>query len=176
MKISEARQLYAAQLNTLRTKKQELTKMLKEMPASGPNVDRAEISHELKLVSENYEQIRAGMEQIQNRETLIQNMEASKQQSEAMTEAASDMLKCLEIARRIADGDRVPPADEKKLMEFNFEMYLAAKNMAMLRQKSDPKEYDSLWEDENTAKEEEPSPSEIAENTEISIAPPTITN
>ena len=174
MKISEAKRLYSSELNVLWMKKQELTKQLKEEPAAGQDVDRVEISQQLKDVSERYDQVHKGMEQIQLQETLIHNAETAKQQSEVISDASEEMLKCIEIARRISNGDKVPASDEKRLMDYDSKMYLAAKNMAMTKRKKKPKEYDSLWKDEENAgaEGEEPSASEIAENSEISIAAP----
>ena len=73
-------------------------------------------------------------------------MESEKENAEAMSEGFGDMAKALEIARRIMDGDMVPQEDEKFLMEYDSELYMRVKSMA--RPKEDPKEYDSLLEDE----------------------------
>ena len=45
------------------------------------------------------------------------------QQADAAAEYAEDMGKMMEVARRIMKGGIVPASDEKKLMEFSFEMY-----------------------------------------------------
>lgn len=148
MKISELKQMYSTQMSTLWTRKQELAKLLREPSASGPNRDRDELSHELSQVSEDYERLKDGMEQLQQKEMLMRSADASRQETEATAKAIQEMLKCLEIARRIANGDRVPPSDEKKLLEYDFKLYMAAKNLAVANQKSSPKEYDSLWKDE----------------------------
>ena len=51
------------------------------------------------------------------------------------------------IFRRIANGDIVPASDEQKLMEYNKEMYMAAKNIASMKENDDPKVYDSVDKD-----------------------------
>ena len=163
MKISSAEQLYAPQLHVLWKKKQELTQLLKDPSAS--NLDRSAISRELSLVSESYEQARAGMEQIRMRESLERSAKASRQQSEAMAEASEEFLKCMEIARRIANGDLVPASDERRLIEYDYKMYMAAKNMASINQKPDPKVYDSLWKEEEE-KSREVSPEEMSDSAE----------
>ena len=88
-----------------------------------------------------------------------------------MAEGMEDMLKCLEVARRISQGEKVPASDEKKLMDFNKDLYMAAKNMAFLRaaQEKKTKEHDSLWEEEQ--EEEQVDPHEVATNTEINVEP-----
>lgn len=75
-----------------------------------------------------------------------------KEQSESSKKAAKsakDTAKILEIARRIASGAKVPKTDEQKLMEYNFQLYLSAKETAMLNQEKEKKEYDKLFEDED---------------------------
>lgn len=73
-----------------------------------------------------------------------------KEQSESSKKAAKsakDTAKILEIARRIASGAKVPKTDEQKLMEYNFQLYLSAKETAMLNQEKEKKEYDRLFKD-----------------------------
>ena len=63
----------------------------------------------------------------------------------AMEEYSEDMIKIMEVARRIMKGAKVPASDEKKLMEYSMELYMAAKNMAVLNENKKKEEYDSLW-------------------------------
>ena len=56
------------------------------------------------------------------------------------------MAKAMEIARRISKGGRVPAQDEKFLMQFSQEMYMAAKMMAAMAEEH--KDEDSVLEDE----------------------------
>ena len=74
----------------------------------------------------------------------------------------------LEIYHRIASGGQVPPEDEQRLMEYNHELYMAAKTAAML-QEGDGEKYDSLFEDEEEKNGEEKTASEIAGEAEISV-------
>lgn len=73
------------------------------------------------------------------------------EQLEAGNEAAdavADLAKIMEIARRIANGDKVPATDEKKLMEFNSDLYQAAKAAALVNDSKEHKEYKSLFDEE----------------------------
>ena len=87
---------------------------------------------------------------------LLQMLEEQRQRYEEQREAnkksaktAQDFAKVMEIARRIANGDRVPGTDEKKLMEYNSDLYQAAKAAAIVSaNKKEHKEYDSLFKDE----------------------------
>ncbi|MCH5253313.1 MAG: hypothetical protein J1F41_00190 [Lachnospiraceae bacterium] len=76
------------------------------------------------------------------------NSYAAKAQSEAMEDISEDMAKALETARRIARGDVVPAIDERKLLEYDKELYQMAKASAMLHAKEKHKKEKSLYEDE----------------------------
>jgi len=172
MKIKDAKQAYSAQLDVLWNKKRTLTKLLKEQEEGGAaaaETDRVEISKELSKTDAEYEAVRSVMESINERDAAIQNAEFARQQGEAAAEQAEELSKIMEVYRRIASGAKVPAEDEKKLMDFSYKLYMAAKTAAMLAERND-KEYDSLWEDEE--EEEEKSPSEIAGDTEISVPAP----
>ncbi len=73
-------------------------------------------------------------------------LEKANEAAEAQGEGFADLAKALEIARRILNGDIVPAQDEQFLMEFNSEIYMRVKSMA--KEKDDPKEYDTLMEEE----------------------------
>ena len=73
---------------------------------------------------------------------------AAKAQSEAMEDISADMAKAMETARRIARGDVVPAIDERKLLEYDKELYQMAKASAMLHAKEKHKKDKSLYEDD----------------------------
>ena len=106
-----------------------------------------------------------------DQEMGIANSVVAKQQGEAMKEYGEEMAKCLEIARRISRGDRVPAQDEKKLMEFNMDIYKMAKNMAAINMNQEHEDWDSLWGDEEEKKEYE-DPREVSENAEANVEMP----
>lgn len=166
MKLGEAQQVTRERINYLFQRKRELTKILEGEQSAGANFDRVEISKALSVVEEEYEQTMGLAEKLSLLDANIQNAEISRQQSEAIAEAAEEFMKILEVFRRIAKGDRVPPADEQKLMDYNPEMYMAAKNMALMNQNCEEKKHKSLWEE--APEEEEPiDPAELAANTEV---------
>lgn len=82
-------------------------------------------------------------------ELLKQDAERLREQREAGEKYAVDMAKIMEIFRRISRGDKVPPSDEKKLMEHSSELYQAAKSAAMLAQNEKRKEHKALFEEED---------------------------
>ncbi len=174
MKIGDAKQAYSACLNTLQAQRQAIRKTLREQEKDGAadrNFDRVELSKELSRLDAQYEAVQGGMEQIMAQESMIHDAAAARQQGEAMSKSFAEMAKILEVYRRIASGGKVPTADERKLMEYSSELYMAAKNMALMAARED-KEYDSLWEDEEAEDESGPSTGETAENAEIAAAPP----
>lgn len=193
MKIAEARSAYATQLSVQRSQRAQLLKQKEKLEqektnrlsVAGETNDTGvslELSDEyLKRFAELQERIDTLTDQIKKNEKSlddviemevgIANSEVAKQQGDAMEEAAKDMAKCLEIARRISRGDKVPARDEQKLMEFNMEIYQMAKNMATMNMNKKHKEWESLWEDEEE-KQEYADPMETAANTEIGIAMP----
>lgn len=193
MKIAEARSAYATQLSVQRGQRAQLLKQKEKLEQektnrlgagseTGGNGVSLELSDEyLKRFTELQEQIDTLTDQIKKNEKSlddviemevgIANSEVAKQQGDAMEEAAEDMAKCLEIARRISRGDKVPARDEQKLMEFNMEIYQMAKNMATMNMNKKHKEWESLWDDEEE-KQEYADPMETAADTEMNIAMP----
>lgn len=193
MKIAEARRAYATQLSVQRGQRAQLLKQKEKLEqekanrlsvsseTSGNGVS-LELSDEyLQRFTELQERIDTLTDQIKKNEKSlddviemevgIANSEVAKQQGDAMEEAAEDMAKCLEIARRISRGDKVPAQDEKKLMDFNMEIYQIAKSMAVMNMNKKHKEWESLWEDEEE-KQEYADPMETAADAEMNIAMP----
>lgn len=100
-----------------------------------------------------YEKIKARNEGVIARQTAEANARAAKQQTEAAMKEGETMGKAMEIARRISKGGHVPAQDEKFLMQFSQEMYMAAKMMAAMAEEH--KEEDSVLEDEEQTAEED---------------------
>ena len=175
MKIGEASRIYSAQMSKLRDKRSELLEQKKalekgevemtdeEVAALGKAIDRVDIQ---------YEKASEFMQSFNMQKTLLHNAETSKRQGEAMAEKAENDSKCLEIARRIARGDKVPPKDEMKLLEFSSEMYQMAKNMAAMVKNEKRKEHDSLWDDEDENQQPEKSVDEVVDNMECGMTMP----
>ena len=109
--------------------------------------ERYAVSPELAaVIRKTYDEAAVKNQIIQMRNTIAQYAENSKKQSEAMKKHSDDMLKAIEIAKRIAKGGRVPPEDEQFLLEYSQTMFMTAKMQAMMAKEH--KEYDSLLEDE----------------------------
>lgn len=180
MKIAEARQIYnngirsyREQQNLLLKRKQELEKQINTVP-DGANIyaeEAATLELSINAVKEKGDEYQQYMDKLLEQWCSVANMVSAKQQGEAMEEYGEDMVKIMEVARRLMKGGVVPPSDEKKLMEFSMELYQAAKNIGALARERE--EYDSLWEDEEEKQECE-DPATTADNTEAFAPGPEI--
>ena len=159
MRIEDAKNMYSAHLNTLCQKKNILTDLLKKNEnnsGGGHNFDEA---------------TQTVMDRIMAQEYIAYSGANIKEQAEAAAEGAEELGKILTIYRRIASGGVVPSRDERKLMEFSHELYMAAKTAALLN-RQEGEEYDSLWEDEKPTSEPEQTAAEIAADTQIAVPSP----
>lgn len=184
MKIGEARQIYSAQLKEFNQQKLSLAKQKKELerkmsifPDGKEQYANEAATLELSYnaVSEKYEEYRNFMDKIMEQHMLLFNAEATKQQGEAMEEYTQDLIKIMEVARRIGRGDIVPASDEQKLMEYSMELYMSAKNMASLSelQDKDREKYNSLWDDDEE-KPDNPDPMDVADEGTLQGSAPDI--
>lgn len=97
---------------------------------------------------------------------------STRQNTEAQKDASLELGKILAVARRMSHGDIVPGSDEKKLMEYDSDLYQMAKNAQMMAQQKERKKYDSLWEDEEKKKPEDPI--EAADAQESNLTAPDV--
>lgn len=174
MKIGEASRLYSAKLSELNEQRKALLEKKKaledgkiemtddEVRALGKAIDRVEINR--ANASKNMEGINA-------QKTFLQEAENSKRAGEAAAKQAENYSKCIEVARRIARGDKLPLKDEQKLLEFSSKMYQMAKNMAAVAQQSEKvKKHKSLWKDEDENGQPEKSVEEVVDNMECGVS------
>lgn len=180
MKIPEAQKIYRANRQELIDQRKLLIKQREELERKKritPNgnelfsEEAATLELSIKNVREKFDQNQEILDKLGEQYAAVWNSEVAKQQADAIEKAGIDMSKIMEVARRIADGAKVPPQDEQKLMEFSMELYMAAKNMAAMNADKD-EEYDSLWGDEE--EEQEYDPQGKADNAEVGMSLPEI--
>lgn len=180
MKIPEAQKIYRAnrqelidQRRFLLKQREELEKKKRVTPNGGElfSEEAATLELSIKDVNERFDQNQEILDKLSEQYAAVWNAEVTKQQADAMQKAGIDMSKIMEVARRIADGAKVPAQDEQKLMEFSMELYMAAKNMAAMNADKDD-EYDSLWGDEE--EEQEFDPKGKADSVEVNMSLPEI--
>lgn len=82
----------------------------------------------------------------QQAQSYREMLQESKEEQDAKSKEVKDMARAQRIAARLLHGDKVPPQDEKFLMEYDMKLYMCAKTMAMTNKH--PKKYDSVLEDE----------------------------
>ncbi|MBD5146579.1 MAG: hypothetical protein HDT21_11825 [Ruminococcus sp.] len=175
MKIGEASRVYSAQMNKLNSQKNLLKAQKKayekgEIKMTEEQADK--LAKSIDRIELQYQKASEFMEGFGTYKELLRNAESAKQQRDAMAEKAEEDAKCIEIMRRIAHGDKVPPYDEQKLLDYNAEMYQMAKNMALLAENEKRKEHDSLWDEDDEKPANEMSPDEVVDNTECSMVMP----
>lgn len=189
MKIGEAQKAYRQQLNLLRGQKRDFVNQREEnrkkmeeakkkseeqgvtFEFSEAYLEREkELQEKIDELSGQIKKDEKTLDDLINQEVGIFNSIVSEQQADAMKEYGEEMAKCLEIARRISRGDKVPAQDEKKLMDFNMDIYKMAKNMAAINMNKEHEEWDSLWGEEEEKEYEDPK--EAAENAETNVGMP----
>lgn len=173
MKIEEARQIYNTQIRQYNEQKwalsQQRQKLQKQMDLSigDPTQNEKEgirLDLTIQALDKKQTEYQDYMAKLMEQWSNTANLVSSQQQGEAMGDAMEDLGKIMEVARRIMNGDIVPPSDERKLMEFSEELYQAAKNIATMKENQKKEEHESLWEDEEPTEPEDPT--EVANNTE----------
>lgn len=179
MIIKEAQQIYREQLSNYWEQKaliQERQKKLQEQMKIDPvnkigfEDEAAKLDLTYASLEEQEEKYKDYLASVNEQWAAQMNMVSTKQQGEAMEEYTKDMAKIMEVARRLMKGAIVPGSDEKKLMEFDPDLYMMAKNVGSLTRMREREKYASLWEDEE--KKEYEDPKEVADNaTAAGIAP-----
>lgn len=181
MKIGEAQQLYREQVRAYREQKVSLSKQLQtvrsrmeHLPDKGGQFSSEAATLELTIdaLSEKEDEYQEYLDKLADQYCAYWNATVADQQADAAEEYAVNMGKILEVARRIMKGAIVPAEDEKKLMEFDYELYQAAKSIGAMARREKKEEYDSLWGDEE--EKEYDDPQEVAENAEAASAGPEI--
>ena len=174
MKIAEARRAYATQLSVQRGQRAQLLKQKEKLEQEKAN--RLSVSSE---TSGNGVSLELSDEYLQRFTELQERIDTLTDQIKKNEKSLDDVIEMevgianSEVAKQQGDarGDKVPAQDEKKLMDFNMEIYQIAKNMAVMNMNKKHKEWESLWEDEEE-KQEYADPMETAADAEMNIAMP----
>ena len=183
MKIEEARKIYSTQIQSYREQHMLLSKQKQELDKKISSVENgkelfaeeaATLELTIQAVDDKQAEYQAYMEDLMEQWSAKANMVVAEQQGEAMEKYAKDMVKIMEVARRLMKGAIVPYQDEKRLMEYSMELYQAAKNMGAIAQQKEKEKYDSLWDEEDEGMPECEDPIETANNTEVVEAGPEI--
>ena len=181
MKAGEARGIYSSVLKSYNQQKFKLAKQkneLKERMESTPDGktlyadEAATLELKYNAVAEKQDEYQSYVNQLMEQWQSKFDSVVAKQQEEAAKDYGEEMGKIMTVARRIMHGDIVPMQDEKKLMEFDKDLYIMAKNAGMMAKLEKRKKYESLWEDEE--KKEHEDPMEAADEEEAFAAGPEV--
>jgi hypothetical protein len=159
MTVGEARKTYNAQLKSYNEQKFKLGQQKAELQEKIKTTENGDIIYageaaSLELtynaVAEKQDEYQDYMDQLMEQWNAKMEEVSAKQNAEAEKESFEDMAKIMEVARRLMHGDTVPSSDEKKLMDYDNDLYQMAKSAQMMAQARarKHKKYDSLWEDE----------------------------
>ena len=151
MKTGEARGIYSSVLKSYNEQKFKLSKQreeLKERMESTPD-GKTRYADEAATLELKYNAVAEKQDEYQNyvNQLMAQwegkfNSVVAKQQGEAAKDYGEEMGKIMTVARRLMHGDQVPMQDEKKLMEYDKDLYIMAKNAGMMAQLEKRKKYD----------------------------------
>lgn len=126
---------------------------LAQKPAVGSKEDRLSLSRQaVAYLEEQNRQFQEKLEQHRRESAervthIAIGREQSDTDADSLGKAMKTMQKCHKIAARIIRGDRVPPEDERYLMNNDPEGYKLA--LALRTPKKNPKEWKSVLDDED---------------------------
>ena len=124
--------------------------------AARPSADRLELSRQwVEQMEEQSARLQAALSQPAGEDKksdgilgMLDYMETEEDKLDAMSEQLDVQMKCLKIAMNIMKGKKVPPEDERYLMENDpngYKLAMAMKSMV----KEDKKECKSVLDDED---------------------------
>ena len=181
MKIGEAQQIYREQIKAYNTQKAALSKQLQDvrsrMEASPDDheifgSEAAVLELSIEALNKQQDEYQDYMDELSDQYCAYWNATVAEQQADAAKEYGEEMGKLMEVARRLMKGAIVPAYDEKKLMEFDKDLYQMAKSIGMLVRQQKKEKYDSLWGEEE--EKEYDDPREVAENAEAASDGPEV--
>lgn len=125
-----------------------------EVASAHPAADRVELSRQwLEVMEEQRERIQnalrdTGKKKDEDEGGILAYMETEEDKLDALSEELEVQQKCLKIAMNIMKGKKVPPEDERYLMEHDpngYKIAIAMKTMV----KEDKEECESVLDDED---------------------------
>lgn len=128
------------------------------------------LSPEEKKLQDKLSAMRSMKQMLQTvRQQSAQMAEQSEKQADAMKESLEKMKRCSKIAKNIQKGHKVPPKDEKYLLENDPKLYMMAMALRMLED-PDNKKVKSELKDEEEQQEAEAIPgAESAAQADIAV-------
>lgn len=114
------------------------------------------------------EQIQDLLAQARAQRNMYKRMaENANETAKAQAESFSKLGKCITIAIRLMNGDKIPSQDVQYLQKNNSELYQRA--MLMRQQKKDPDEYDSVLDEEDDSSKAKAAQQENPDAASVSV-------
>lgn len=183
LNIGEARGRYGALLKSYNEEKFKLSQQRKQLDErinsteNGKELygeEAATLELKYNAVKDKQDEYQKYMNDIMEQWQAQFDKVVAKQQARNAKEYGAELGKIMEVARRIIHGDTVPASDEKKLMEFDSDLYQMAKSAGEMAKRLNEKrkKYKSLWEDEEDKTYEDPM--ESADSKELDGCAPDV--
>ena len=183
MTVGEVRKTYSVQLKSYNIQKNNLAQQRAALNEKIKKTENGSVvyANEAAMLELTYNAVAKKQNEYQNyMEQLMEQWEtkfnevATRENAEAEKEGFEELSKIMEVVRRMAKGDNVPQGDEKKVMEYDKDMYQMAKSAQMVAKmrKKDREDHDSLWGDEEEREREDPM--EVADGQEAFAAGPEV--
>ena len=183
MTVGEVRKTYSVQLKSYNIQKNNLAQQRAALNEKIKKTENGSVvyANEAATLELTYNAVAKKQNEYQNyMEQLMEQWEtkfnevATRENAEAEKEGFEELSKIMEVVRRMAKGDNVPQGDEKKVMEYDKDMYQMAKSAQMVAKmrKKDREDHDSLWGDEEEREREDPM--EAADGQEAFAAGPEV--
>lgn len=183
MTVGEVRKTYSVQLKSYNIQKNNLAQQRAALNEKIKKTENGSVvyANEAAMLELTYNAVAKKQNEYQNyMEQLMEQWEtkfnevATRENAEAEKEGFEELSKIMEVVRRMAKGDNVPQGDEKKVMEYDKDMYQMAKSAQMVAKmrKKDREDHDSLWGDEEEREREDPM--EAADGQEAFAAGPEV--
>ena len=120
---------------------------------------REELSPEDKKLQDKLSAVRSMRQMLESvRQQSAQMAEQSEKQAKAMKESLDKMKRCSKIAKNIQKGHKVPPKDEKYLLENDPKLYMMAMALRMLEDPDNKKVKSELKKEEEEQQKEAAAP------------------
>lgn len=130
-----------------------------ESPKAGDSAQPRELSPAEEKLQDKLNEIKTVRQMLDTvRQQSAQMAEQSEKQAKAMKESLEKMKRCSKIAKNIQKGHKVPPKDEKYLLENDPKLYMMAMALRMLEDQ-DNKRVKSELKNEEEEQQNEMMPS-----------------
>lgn len=170
MTINEARAAYSAtlkayqrQANLIAEQREDLQKKIAATDNSPLVYAKEAATLELsgKLLERKQSNYKNYLDAMSASRSARANAAAAQEKVQESRRYFEDTNKLLTVARRLMHGDIVPPSDEKKLMEYDGDLYQMAKNAQVSANTGERTFFKSLWEEEDITAEETDTASSV---------------